>query len=117
MSTAIEIPASVYRLAKQFDRDPQALAKEIMQAGIHAIDDGLASSSKEPFASPCFVSVDAGYTNHPEFTITSMIERMSPELLADCQKEADECFQTLQEIVRERSQRGVDLKQLAQPVI
>ena len=116
MSTAtIQIPASVFRLAKQLDRDPVALATEIMRAGIEALDDGIADQPIEIFNPVCFIAQVVGYSHFREFTVTGWIERMSPELLADCQKEAEDCDQPLQEVVRERCLRGADLKMLAQP--
>lgn len=112
----IEIPAGVFRLAQQLGRYPEALAKQIMQAGIEALDDGIADQPGEDFSDPvCFVAQIVGYSHFKEFTVTGWIERMSPELLADCEKEAEERDQSLQQIVRERCQRGADLKTLAQP--
>lgn len=111
----IKIPTAVYRLAKQLDRDPGELARDIMQAGVEALDDGLANQPKEIFSPVSFVAQIVGYSHFSEFTITGWIDRMTPEARADCEKEAEDCDQTLQEIVRERCRRGVNLKELAQP--
>lgn len=116
-SSSISIPGSVHRLAKQLNRDPRTLAAEIMQAGIEALDNGIADQPIETFDPVCFVAQVVGYSHFKEFTITGWIERMSPELRADCEQEASECDQPLQQIVRERIQRGGNLKLLAQPSI
>ena len=111
------IPASIYRLAEQLGHDPQALASEVMQAGIEALDDGLASQPGEDFDPVSFVAQLVGHSHFREFTLTGWIERMSPELRADCEKEAKDCDQNIQQVVRERCVRGADLKLLAQPEI
>jgi hypothetical protein len=114
---SIEIHPAVHRLAKQLKRDPGELAVEIMQAGVEALDNGIAGEPIEAFNPVCFIAQVVGYSHFREFTITGWIERMSPELRADCEKEARECDQPLQQIVRERIQRGGNLKLLAQPVL
>lgn len=113
----IEIPPAVWRLAWQLDRDPGALAAEIMQAGAEALDNGLAHQPRETFDPVCFIAQVVGYSHFKDFTITGWLDRMSPELMADCRKEAEDCNQTIQQIVLERIQRGADLKLLAQPEI
>ncbi len=115
--TMTKIPSGVHRLARQLNRDHRELAAEIMQAGVEALDNGIADQPIETFNPVCFIAQVVGYSHFKEFTITGWIERMSPELRTDCEKEARDCDQPLQQIVRERCMRGADLKQLAQPSV
>lgn len=109
---SIAIPPSIQRLAKQLGKDSKALAEDILRAGIVALDDGLATHPLCEIKPLLFVATVAGYSNDYEFTITGLIENMKSETLDDCLKEAENCSQTLQEIVRERAQRGSDLRKM-----
>jgi hypothetical protein len=107
--------ASATRLARQLNKDPQTLAAEILRAGIQAIDDAIGDNcgfDMEPLYLAACSSM--GHKVRHEYTITGIIERMSPEELEDAENEADERGEewSAQRIIRERYSLGVDMKNL-----
>jgi hypothetical protein len=114
MRTTIEESntAAVTRIAKQFNKDPEKLAAEILRAGIQAIDDCAGNNSSFDLDPPYLAAMTSRYGVIHACTITGILERMPEDEVADAQKEADDCVQQLQEIIRERYSRGVTMERL-----
>lgn len=108
----IPITPSIYRLAKQLEKDPEKLARRILEAGIEAIDNAIGNDCAPDFDPIIFFAGQANRSYRHRWTITGLIESLDPEELADCQKEAEDCGQPLQEIVQERAFRNVNMIEL-----
>lgn len=114
---AIEITASVFRLAKQYNRDPHDLAEELLRAGCRALDDATAEDtdcvSDFGKSSILLMAMSHSWDLLHGLTITGVIEAMEVREIKRCEQEAHDCEQTFQEVVRERMLSNASLGELA----
>jgi len=104
--------ASLARLAKQFKRDPEELAAQIMRAGIQAIDDAEGNNCRFDIDPPYFSAGVADYGINHTYTISGILERMAAEELAELQESADEDGVALQWVIRQLYSRGTNMELL-----
>lgn len=104
--------AAVNRLAKQFNKDPEIFASEVLRAGLQALDDCSANNCQFDLDPPYLFAGAATYDVIHSCTINGILERMPEHEIADARKEATDSQRTLQEIVRDRYARGVNMERL-----
>ena len=114
MRTTIEESntASIARLARQLNKDPETFAAAILRSGIQAIDDAIGNGCRLDLDMMYFGACSARYKIHHECTITGIIEGMTPDELAAAMEDASEGDESVQELLHDRYLQNVNMENL-----
>lgn len=107
------ITPAVYRLARQFNRQPDELAAELLDRACIAIEDAVGNNCDIGDGKQMVLAaVHTKYRITRRFTITGMLDAMPPDELAEYQSEANAEDQPIQRIVAEYARFNIDLENL-----